>query len=964
MTASEVPEAPALTREHIKKELDLLHQKPRRARRSALFARLADKADDGATVDVVVGGESTRFRIVATSGELDLRQKLAKEEEPTAYVVSFSRRLPRDIEASLAGGRLFWPQIESLLPRRFGAKSCTPRMRGSKLRLVAQREGTRTYAQGEAPSIDLDDAWLVLLRNRLGLEAVPTEAQAFAAVLLDRERRGKSLAAVLAEVKGAREELGQVLDRRLGASARWIVAAWLDDAAVELAAMAVVGEAVRAALGDRTSQSFALLMTVLEMRVRQVAGHPLLPLQQAKEGAPGLAKALVDLGYLVPLFWPKLEGQAHDPLRRAIVGEAETLLALEHLRPLALGSDRLPFVFAHRCKVFLEAIDAAVAASDKPGVMDVVDRTAADLLAHDGARGEPRLRDQVEMATRLAAFLGEPVAQSGPVEAPHAEVVRLSTFQAEAGGWVDWARQVARDDGAGPLGKGLFGLIAAVDRVRDALDARFAAAYARVLGPRGDRGALSGMVRVEGRHQQVLPIEEVLARMGLVVLARSEELKLLVLCMDGMSWANLAELWGSIARTSFVPVSRGPRAAVLAHVPTITRLSRSALFAGRALLPGEPLDTTRDGERLAKHATIRQMNETPVVLLRGDVLGEGGGLSDDANRRVRGDERIVAVVVNAIDDQLKGSVQLRVTLSVEHILPLKELLKAAEDTGRLVLLVSDHGNVNWQRFVGAAVRTGGKDPEGMDRGARHRFLRAEEAAAPDEIELPVGALAGVKGVDRVAVAVHEAIRYTPVLHAGEHGGASLGEVVAPAVLLAPRGLLPTLEGLDVDVSPLEPPAFWTREVSRVEREVKAPAPPPPPREVATPPPAPTKKTAQVSLPFEPPPPEAPPELVVALFRSPLYKEQIKQIPEPDRPHCQKAIELLVRRGGRMARDPFAVALGIDTAGKGVRVPGFLSKLERVLNVDQEPVVEMDSKGQIITLDAERLRVIFLEDGHG
>lgn len=954
-------EAPALTREHIKKELELLHQKKHRTRRTALFAKLADKADDGATVEVAVGGEPMRFRIVLTSGELDFRRKLAREEDDrTAYVVPFSRRLPRDIEASLAAGRLFWPQIESLLPRRFGAKTITPRLRGSKLRLVAQREGTRMYAKGEAPSIDLDDAWLVLLRERLGLEVVPTEAQLFAAVLLDKERRGKALAALLAEIKGAREELSQVLDRRLGPSARWILAAWLEDAAVELAALAVVGEATRGVLGDRTHASYTLLTALLEQRVRSKQKHPLQPLRDA-EGTAGLAKALVDLGYLVPLFWSRLGSAGNDPVERAILREAEEFFALETARPLALGSDRLPFVLSQRCKVFLEAIDAVVATPAAPDVMDAMDRAAAELLAHDTVRGEARLREQVEMAARLAAFLGEPIVTGPAADGPHAEVVKLATFQAEVGGWIDRARQVARDDGAGPLGKGLAALIAAVDRARDLLDARFAAAYARLVGPRGERGALRGAVRVDGRSREVLPIEEVVAKMGLDVLRRSEELKLLLLCMDGMSWANLTELWSSIARTSFVPVSQGPRAAVIAHVPTITRLSRSALFGGRTIAPGESLDTTRDGERLAKHKGVRDMGEAPILLLRGDVLGDGGGLSDDASHKVRGDARIVAVVVNAIDDQLKGSAQLRVTLSMEHIRPLRALLDAAEDTGRLVLLTSDHGNVSSQRFVGAAVRTGGKDPEGMERGARHRFLRAGENASSDEIELPAGALAGAKGIDRVAVAVHETVRYTSVLHAGEHGGASLGEVVAPAMLLAPRGLLPMLEELGVEELPLDPPAFWSRETSRAPRP--APAPPAPMPAPAAPV-VEKKAPAQVSLPFEAPAPPVAPELAVALFRSRLFKEQIKQVPEPDRASCQKAIELLLRQGGRMGRDPFAVALGIDQAGKGMRVPGFLAKLERVLNVDSEPVVEMDPRGQIITLDAGRLRAVFLEEGDG
>jgi hypothetical protein len=122
----------------------------------------------------------------------------------------------------------------------------------------------------------------------------------------------------------------------------------------------------------------------------------------------------------------------------------------------------------------------------------------------------------------------------------------------------------------------------------------------------------------------------------------------------------------------------------------------------------------------------------------------------------------VAVVVNAIDDQLKGSAQLRVALSTETIRPLRALLDAAESTGRLVLLVSDHGNIISQRFVGAAVRSAGRAGEESESGARYRTLGPSESAMPDELELPAGALVTPAGVDRVAVAVHETVRYTSV----------------------------------------------------------------------------------------------------------------------------------------------------------------------------------------------------------
>jgi hypothetical protein len=256
------------------------------------------------------------------------------------------------------------------------------------------------------------------------------------------------------------------------------------------------------------------------------------------------------------------------------------------------------------------------------------------------------------------------------------------------------------------------------------------------------------------------------------------------------------------------------------------------------------------------------------------------------------------------------------------------------------------------------VRSTGKEVEGAERGARHRGLAAAEAALPDEIELPAGALAMPKGTDRVAVAVHETLRYTTPLHAGEHGGASLAEAIAPAVLLAPPGLLSELKALGVEAIPLEPPSFWNREQA-LAVEPEAPPPPAPTERVQVASPSP--RVAQTVLSFEP---SSEPGLAETVFKSALFRSQLREIAESERPLAMKAIEILLRHGGRMARDPFAVGLGIDTAGKGLRVPGFLDRLERVLNVDQEPVISMDRKGQSVALDLRRLRSLFLEDEGG
>ncbi|HRI72147.1 MAG TPA: BREX-2 system phosphatase PglZ, partial [Polyangium sp.] len=827
----------------------------------------------------------------------------------------------------------------------------TPRMRGSKLRLVTQHDGDRAYAKGDAPSIDLDDAWLVLLRQRLEHE-VTTAGHLFFAVLTDRERRGTGLAEVLRSVPGAREEVFAVLERRLGTAAPWVLAGWLEDRTREMAAMALLGEAARSTLTQPNSAGFGYLMPVLRTHVRYVDKHPLQSLLSGSE--VDFAKVVLELGYLVPMFWPRLEERQHESLRASLLEAAEQLCVEERIRQLAIDSHRLPLVLTERLRVYVAAVDKLVAERE-PTDLEAVVQAAARLLAHDGMRKDADASEQVEMATRLSAFLvdAETKALAQPAESPLAEVVRLAGFQAEVGGYIDYARHVVDVEWSIALRKDLMNLVVAVDRIRDDMDARFAAAYARSVGATGVRSSLRNAVKLAGRTRHVLPIENVLAEMGLDVLTQLDDMSLLVLCMDGMSWANVAELWESIAKSSFEAVSKGVRPAVVAHLPTLTKLSRSALFAGRALVAGDKLDTARDGERLSNHEMVRALREKPVTLLRGDIVGEGGGLSSNANTEVRGNARIVAVVVNAIDDQLKGSFQVRINWKKDRIPALQSLLEAAAHRGRLVLLVSDHGHVLSRRFVGAAVRTG-KDPEGMERGARHRVLRTGESAAADEIELPGGALGG-----RVAMAAHESIRYTQMLHAGEHGGATLAEAIAPAILLVPRGKTEMLESLGYRECPVVPPRCWDWKAPRLSEDMAQAEMPGAALAPAI------SKAGQASLPFEQPAVvEPPPALYKALVKTKFFQVQLEQLAEQHREKCRKAIELLIRRGGRMAQDPFAVEMGIDAGGSGSRVPGFVQRLEQVLNIDSEPVVEYQATTRQVVLNQELLRTIFVEDGYG
>ena len=72
-------------------------------------------------------------------------------------------------------------------------------------------------------------------------------------------------------------------------------------------------------------------------------------------------------------------------------------------------------------------------------------------------------------------------------------------------------------------------------------------------------------------------------------------------------------------------------------------------------------------------------------------------LSEDVSKAILAtNNRIVGVVINAIDDRLSSAQQIRDNWTINRISPLAAMLKRARDSGRVVILASDHGHV-WHR---------------------------------------------------------------------------------------------------------------------------------------------------------------------------------------------------------------------------------------------------------------------------
>src|SRR5205807_9773009 len=129
----------------------------------------------------------------------------------------------------------------------------------------------------------------------------------------------------------------------------------------------------------------------------------------------------------------------------------------------------------------------------------------------------------------------------------------------------------------------------------------------------------------------------------------------------------------------------------------VTQYSRATLFSG-ALTRG---DSTVEKRTFEANTALKELcgkRHPPILFHKAEVTeGSRGVLSKDVNDAILAtNNRIVGVVINAIDDRLSSAQQIRDNWTINRISPLGAMLKRARDSGRVVILASDHGHV-WHR---------------------------------------------------------------------------------------------------------------------------------------------------------------------------------------------------------------------------------------------------------------------------
>ncbi|MEY2226749.1 MULTISPECIES: BREX-2 system phosphatase PglZ [Streptomyces] len=618
-----------------------------------------------------------------------------------------------------------------------------------------------------------------------------------------------------------------------------------------------------------------------------------------------------------------------------VLDHADRLAADARLSPL-IGTDRLlPSGYRARLRDLATLLD---------GPAGHAEAALRELSEHQLSTVYADSTETACTAVRLLRWLRSPMPAVGSVaQGVHTHMT--------SSGWADLAVGVlAEGDGSrdGVVSGAYERLIAAARERRARLDEAFAHRLT---------------VWAEGASAQApggsLLIENVLAEAA-APLARSGGRPLL-LVLDGMSADVAVQLAGELDRrvwTEVVPRPRdgeqATRRAAVSMLPSLTKISRTSLLCG------QPEQGGQDKERAGFTAFWKRRHRG-----RGAQLFHKGGYEGPPGHRLAPEllqalasDDIVGVVLNTIDDALAdGREGARGRWRLGDITKLPDLLNAARDYGRPVVLVSDHGHV-----LDRTPRGHQPAPAEGVGGARWRTGTpgdGEIAVAGPRVRTPGG---------RAVLPWREDLRYT-ARQAGYHGGASLAEVTVPVITLVPSAaLIP--EGWTLLPSERIAPGWWHGEegsaASAPEPLTGAPAAATTgagaaaidaAEETAVTRPEPAAEAA--------PHPADPAGLGERIVGTELYRAQRQfvrgvQDAKGDRA-VAAALDALAAAGGKLSPGAVAAAAQAATGRSQRNAERFATVLERLLNIDGYPVLQLVESGRTVQLNKALLEEQFLGD---
>jgi hypothetical protein len=322
----------------------------------------------------------------------------------------------------------------------------------------------------------------------------------------------------------------------------------------------------------------------------------------------------------------------------------------------------------------------------------------------------------------------------------------------------------------------------------------------------------------------------------------------------------------------------------------------------------------------------------PPKLFHKAALEGDSSLAGDVRRALADmKQRVVGIVINAVDDHLDKGDQIDAVWTMQHIRVLEPILAEAGAAGRLVILLSDHGHI-LHRQTECCEATDGL-----------RWRRPNGAVRKDELEVISPRVVMPDG-GRIVVPWSERLRYGPKKN-GYHGGATPQEMLIPISILWPELELP--DGFEE--LPVELPSWWTEPT--VTRPIAA---------VSVQPKRPSKAAAPtlfdlLEVPQATPVTEEP--WVKALLQSEVFVMQKKRLAgrvRIDDVIVQRLLVTLISRGGSMTAAALAGVIGVPEH----RLPGLLAVVQRLLNVEGYAILERQDAANTVVLNVPLLKKQF------
>jgi hypothetical protein len=812
-------------------------------------------------------------RVAQCNSVLELRERLAEElPSPLVIVTSLSiTEVGDDVRARLYKQRLLTIDSWALLTARFKARQMDPALRLQPELAEAALEALEQFEPLPVPSgvLTAEAVWLVIVSHRLGLKTAHPDVQEF----LEWLATDSAATRWLSLNETLRRSLRAWLTQSLGEFSTLLTQSMEFGFGTEALALGLALGALRQAPTD--AQDRVARGTALGRLERYTGNQPIGAglILQWNEACEKWASRLC---------YSNRVNEVREKL-----AQADKIIEAIGASEYASSSRWSPLGFQHRLAEFAVALNGGDAGQLRQAFSKITSHEAA--LHLEELRGR---RDRAEMAARLCRWLDRTSESAANLDAAFDQYLWNSS-------WVDWARyKLLAGDEPEAVSRSYRRLFDRVTARREQENRTFAE-------------LLAAATAADKFGSRIIPVECVLARV-VAPLARKASFGVLVVLMDGMSWAVLRELSPDLARhgwLEWVPANGDFLGCALATLPTITSLSRTSLLCGSLASGGQAVEK-RGFEEHSELRAAGKSSVAPVLFHKSEIGTSGGNLSETVRLEIRNSNRkVVATVVNVVDDSLEGPEQLAIRWSLDQVPVFRALLSEARDAGRIVILLSDHGHVLDQ---GSTLN--------RRQGAAERWRSVDPDQLPSEDELLVSGNRVLVDGQRFISPVIESVRYTPNRRQGYHGGLTPQECLAPISVIAPS--IAEIDGWQVQAPMV--PDWWLESTDAVN---------------ATSP----RITARKGNATAHPPMLLASDVFVQQMQisgGRLKSEQVEQ-----------ALRVLSERNGVQMKPTLAQRLAVPP----IRVDGLLASLQRILNIDGYPVLTIDSSQTV------RLNLMLLKE---